>query len=87
MVTATRFLYAVGLFTALLTAFYSFRAVFVPFLGQPRDKQLYNHAHESPALMTIPLWILAFFAVVAGVINLPFVLTFEQLPRTGLGPA
>jgi NADH-quinone oxidoreductase subunit L len=78
-------LYVIGLVTALLTAFYSFRAVFVPFHGAPRDKRLYNHAHESPSAMTIPLWILAFFAVVAGLINLPFVLTFEKFLEPALG--
>ncbi len=52
---ANPILYAIGLVTALLTAIYSFRAVIVPFFGAPRDKRLYNHAHESPALMTIPL--------------------------------
>jgi NADH-quinone oxidoreductase subunit L len=71
-------LYAVGLFTALLTAFYSFRAVFVPFWGKPRDQHLFDHAHESPRIMTGPLWVLAFLAVVGGVINLPFVLSLEH---------
>jgi NADH-quinone oxidoreductase subunit L len=78
-------LYAVGLITALLTAIYSFRAVFVPFLGAPRDKRLYNHAHESPALMTIPLWILAALAILGGLLNLPFVLTLESWLEPALG--
>ena len=39
-------LYAIGLFTALLTAVYSFKMVFVPFWGEPRDKKLHDHAHE-----------------------------------------
>jgi NADH-quinone oxidoreductase subunit L len=78
-------LYTVGLATALLTAIYSFRAVFLTFLGTPRDKRLYNHAHESPALMTIPLWILAALSIVAGVLNLPFVLTLEGWLEPALG--
>jgi NADH-quinone oxidoreductase subunit L len=78
-------LYAVGLVTALLTAIYSFRAVFVPFFGTPRDKRLYNHAHESPALMTIPLWILAALAILGGLLNLPFVLTLESWLEPALG--
>lgn len=78
-------LYAIGLATALLTAIYSFRAVFVPFFGEPRDKRLYNHAHESPSLMTIPLWILAGLAVAGGLLNLPFVLTLERWLEPALG--
>lgn len=72
-------LYAIGLFTALLTAFYSFRAVFVPFYGTPRDKHLYDHAHESPAAMTIPLWILAALALIGGILQLPL-----HIPSLGL---
>ncbi|CAN5843855.1 NADH-quinone oxidoreductase subunit L [soil metagenome] len=78
-------LYAIGLFTALLTAFYSFRAVFIPFYGKPRDKNLYDHAHESPALMTTPLWILAALALVGGVLNLPFVASLEHWLEPALG--
>ena len=78
-------LYVIGLVTALLTAIYSFRAVIVPFLGTPRDKRLYNHAHESPALMTTPLWILAVLAVVGGLLNLPAVLTMEGWLEPALG--
>lgn len=78
-------LYIIGIFTALLTAFYSARAVIVPFFGKPRDKHLYDHAHESPALMTIPLWILAAFSVIAGVINLPYLVTLEHWLEPALG--
>jgi NADH-quinone oxidoreductase subunit L len=82
---ANPILYAIGLVTALLTAVYAFRAVFVPFLGTPRDKRLYNHAHESPSLMTIPLWILAALSVLGGLLNLPFVLTMETWLEPALG--
>ena len=78
-------LYAIGLVTALLTAIYSFRSVFVPFFGTPRDKRLYNHAHESPSLMTIPLWILATLSVLAGALNLPLVLTEEIWLEPSIG--
>jgi NADH-quinone oxidoreductase subunit L len=71
-------LYFVGVVTALLTAIYSFRALFVTFHGQPRDQHLYNHVHESGRVMTLPLWILAGLSIVAGVINLPFVLTLDK---------
>src|SRR5690606_2908036 len=62
-----------------------FRAVIVRFLGEPRDQQLYDHVHESPSLMTIPLWILAALSIVAGVINLPLVLTMEHWLEPAVG--
>lgn len=71
-------LYAIGMITALLTAIYAFRMIFMTFHGEPRDKKLFDHAHESPALMTIPLWILGILSVLSGVLNLPFVLTLEH---------
>ncbi len=78
-------LYAVGIFTALLTAFYTFRAVFMTFFGKPRDKHIHEHVHESEGIMIIPLYILAFFAVVAGVLNLPKLLTLEHWLEPALG--
>ena len=53
----------------LLTAFYTFRLVFRVFFGEPRDKELYEKAHEAPPVMLIPMWVLAFFAVVAGFVS------------------
>jgi NADH-quinone oxidoreductase subunit L len=79
------FLYVIGLFTALLTAFYSGRAAFVPFFGKPRDKHLYDHAHESPSLMTIPLWILAGLSILGGLLNLPVLVTLEHWLEPALG--
>ena len=63
-------LYIIGLFTALLTAFYSFRAVYRVFYGQPRDAELYEHAHEQPDLMVNPLWVLAAGSVLAGLLGI-----------------
>jgi NADH-quinone oxidoreductase subunit L len=48
---------------AALTAFYMFRLWFMTFLGEPRDRHRYEHAHESPRVMTGPLVVLAIFAV------------------------
>jgi proton-translocating NADH-quinone oxidoreductase chain L len=51
---------------ALMTSFYMFRLWFMTFAGKPRDHHRYDHAHESPRVMTVPLVILAVFAVCAG---------------------
>ncbi len=64
-------LWLVGLLTALLTAFYIFRVVFVAFWGQSRvDEKI--HVHESPPVMTRPLAILAILSLVGGYIGLPY---------------
>jgi len=55
-------LFVIPLITAGITAFYMFRLWFYTFLGKPRDQELHDHAHESPAVMTVPLLILALFA-------------------------
>ena len=78
-------LYLVGLFTALLTAFYSFRAVFLTFCGEARDQHIHEHAHESPAVMTRPLWVLAVLAVFGGALNLPVLLTMEHYLEAAVG--
>jgi len=65
-------LYAVGLITAALTAFYMFRAVFLTFWGKFRGThEQEHHLHESPPSMTIPLWILAVGALTTGWLGLP----------------
>ena len=78
-------LYLIGLFTALLTAIYSFRAVFMAFWGEARDQHVHEHAHESPTVMTAPLWVLAVLAVIGGALNLPFVLTMEHYLEAAVG--
>jgi len=60
-------LYAVGITTAVLTAFYVTRALWMTFYGEPRDHHLYDHAHESPSVMTLPLIALAAGTVVLGI--------------------
>jgi NADH-quinone oxidoreductase subunit L len=47
---------------AAITAFYMFRLWYMTFAGQPRDEHRFEHAHESPRVMYVPLVILAFFA-------------------------
>jgi NADH-quinone oxidoreductase subunit L len=76
--------------TAVFTAFYMGRQLIMVFFGKPRTKDA-DHAQESAPVMTVPLIILAFFSVIAGVFNLPGVGTlghwlesmgvhFEALP-------
>jgi NADH:ubiquinone oxidoreductase subunit 5 (subunit L)/multisubunit Na+/H+ antiporter MnhA subunit len=50
------------LVTAGITAFYMFRLWFYTFAGTPRDEELHSHVKESPAVMTVPLLVLALFA-------------------------
>ena len=56
-----------GTVAAFLTAFYSWRLLFMTFHGKPRaDEHVMSHLHESPASMTGPLVILSFGAIFAG---------------------
>jgi NADH-quinone oxidoreductase subunit L len=61
-------LFAVGLFVAILTAFYIFRLFFVVFCGKEKS-DLASHAHESPLVMTLPLIVLAVFSFIGGLIG------------------
>jgi NADH-quinone oxidoreductase subunit L len=64
--------YYVGIGGALLTAFYMFRLYSLTFLGNFRGTaHQQEHLHESPIAMTVPLMVLAFFAVVAGFVGIP----------------
>ncbi len=56
--------------SALLTAFYTFRQVFMTFFGQPRTEAA-THASENVRSMTTPLILLAVFAIAAGWIGIP----------------
>jgi NADH-quinone oxidoreductase subunit L len=62
-------LFIAGLFTALLTAFYTFRVYFLTFHGKERvPPEAGRHAHESPPVMTVPLIILAVCSLGVGII-------------------
>ncbi len=65
---------------AFLTAFYISRGCFLTFSGTARSPQA-EHAHESPAVMTVPLVILAVFALLLGWVGTPLVAgnLFEQV--------
>ncbi|NOR61962.1 MAG: NADH-quinone oxidoreductase subunit L [Rhodobacteraceae bacterium] len=55
---------------AAMTAFYSWRLMFMTFYGKPKgDKHTHEHAHESPLVMLVPLGVLAIGAVLSGVLG------------------
>jgi len=56
---------------AFLTGFYMLRCYYLAFEGSSRAADHGHHAHESPPVMTVPLAILAFFAVVVGFVGFP----------------
>ena len=58
-------LWILAVITAFMTAFYMFRMWFMTFLGEPRENALHCHG-ESPKTMTMPLVILAVFALISG---------------------
>ena len=61
------FAYWMGIAAAVMTAFYSWRLLYLAFHGKPRaDHHVMDHVHESPVSMLLPLAILAIGAVVAG---------------------
>src|SRR3954451_13443628 len=65
-------LYAVGLATAAMTAFYMWRLMNLTFYGKSRVKpEVEAHIHESPASMTVPLGLLAAGSVLAGWLGTP----------------
>jgi NADH-quinone oxidoreductase subunit L len=57
-------LFLLPLVTAGITVFYMFRMWLMTFTGKPRDEHVYEHAHESPRVMTVPLIVLACFSLV-----------------------
>ncbi len=61
-----------GVAAAFVTAFYTFRMIFLTFHGAYKG---HGHPHESPKVMTVPLMILAFGAVTAGWVNIPGIYT------------
>jgi NADH-quinone oxidoreductase subunit L len=70
-------LWAIGMFVAVLTAFYMTRLFVLTFLGKPRWDEG-TEPHESPPTMTIALVVLATFTVSFGLVNTPFRLAFEH---------
>lgn len=69
---------------AAITAFYMFRMWYMTFAGQPRNQHRYDHAHESPKVMYVPLIILAFFATTVAWQPFGFLGDFSNLSLVNL---
>ncbi len=69
---AYRVLWAIGFITALMTAFYMFRLIYLTFYSKPRmSHEVEHHIHESPKSMTVPLVVLAVMSFIAGWLGWP----------------
>src|SRR5271154_1555479 len=69
---AYRILWFVGYATALMTAFYMFRLIYLAFFGKPRmSHEVEHHIHECPHSMAVPLLVLAVFSLSAGWLSWP----------------
>jgi NADH-quinone oxidoreductase subunit L len=84
-------LFGLALAGAFLTAFYMTRAVLLTFAGMPRDPDRHAHAHEAPAVMTGPQWVLAVPAALLGLVAAPWlgdllVPGYRVTEAPGLGP-
>jgi len=74
-----QWVWAIGIVVAIMTAFYMFRLIGLTFWGESRvDPAVEPHIHESPSVMTTPLWLLAVPSVVLGLVL--------SLPGPPLGP-
>jgi len=80
-------LWVLGVAASAMTAFYMFRVFFLTFFGTFRGtKEQAHHLHESPAMMTIPLIILAILATAGGFLGLPHVFHAPHLLSNFLTP-
>ncbi len=80
-------IWAMGLVGAGMTAFYMFRLVFLTFFGENRsDHHTREHLHESPAVMTYPLIVLAVLATIGGFVGTPEALGGEHRLEKWLAP-
>ncbi len=67
-----KFVWLLGTLAAFCTAFYMYRLLYLTFYGKFRGThEQEHHLHESPATMTVPLWILAGLSIVGGLLSLP----------------
>ncbi|WP_242916151.1 NADH-quinone oxidoreductase subunit L [Pontibacter liquoris] len=80
-------LWGIGVLASFMTAFYMFRALFLTFFGKFRGTaEQKHHLHESPAVMTIPLIVLAILATVGGFLGIPEVFGAKHVLGEYLAP-
>ncbi|MDK2970407.1 MAG: NADH-quinone oxidoreductase subunit [Candidatus Sumerlaeota bacterium] len=75
-------LWIIGVITAVMTAIYMGRTLFLTFHGKERlDDHAREHVHESPSNMTMPILVLGGLGLIVGFLNVPHALTFGVLPE------
>ncbi|MVN78631.1 NADH-quinone oxidoreductase subunit L [Hymenobacter sp. HMF4947] len=83
----SKVMWAIGVFTSFLTAFYMFRLLFLTFFGEFRGtEEQRHHLHESPISMTLPLIILAILSAVGGFMGAPMFLGGKHYLADFLAP-
>ncbi|WP_082161505.1 NADH-quinone oxidoreductase subunit L [Rufibacter radiotolerans] len=83
----SKVMWAFGLLTSFMTAFYMFRLLYLAFFGEFRGTEdQRHHLHESPAVMTIPLIILAILSTIGGFMGLPAVFSENHMLGNFLSP-
>ena len=80
-------IWIIGVCVAAITAYYTFRMIFLVFHGKARDAHAHEHAKESPFIMTAPLVILAVGALFAGFLNLPGIFGGDMMVSHWLAPS
>ena len=73
--------FLIALVWVLLSGIYTARMVYYTFFGAPRNQSLYDHAHESPFPMVLPLVLLGILSVVAGFVVIPDVAKAIGMPE------
>jgi NADH-quinone oxidoreductase subunit L len=83
----SKIMWAFGLLTSFMTAFYMFRLFFLTFFGPFRGTaEQRHHLHESPASMTLPLILLAILSTIGGFMGLPAVFSENHMLSNFLEP-
>jgi NADH-quinone oxidoreductase subunit L len=83
----SKIMWAFGLLTSFMTAFYMFRLLFLTFFGTFRGTQEQrHHLHESPPSMTFPLMLLAGLSAIGGFMGLPAVFSENHMLSNFLAP-
>ena len=79
--------WSIGLITAFLTAYYTFRVIFRVFHAKPAHTHAVEHAHESPQVMLLPLTLLALLSIIGGWIGTPWMNAFGHFLEPVFGSA